>query len=67
MKTMNIQEYTDKYCGGNKAEFARTFGRLPQNVTKLFNDPGQWMVIVTGLKDCLVQVRGVKRHNALIG
>lgn len=55
---MNIKEYTDEYCEGNKAAFARAFNRLPQNVTKLFNEPDQWMVIIQEEVHLLVQVRG---------
>lgn len=55
---MNIQDYTDFAFNGNKADFARAFNRLPQNVTKLFNEPDQWMIVLDGKEHYLVQIRG---------
>jgi len=57
---MNIYEYNCKFFDGNKAAFARAFNRLPQNVSKMFNDPNQWMVVITEKKHLLVQIRGVQ-------
>ncbi len=54
---MNINKYTDKFCNGKKAEFARTFNRLPQNVSKLFNEPDKWMVVINKNEHILVQIR----------
>jgi len=59
---IDIEKYLKEYCNGSKAEFARAFNRLPQNVTKLFNDPEKWLVVFE--KDnsvhLLVQVRGCR-------
>ena len=60
---MDIRDYKDNYCNGNKAEFARVFGRLPQNVTKMFNEPDKWMVVVTDWRHYLVQIRGVRKAS----
>ncbi len=59
---MNINDYKKEFCNNNKAEFARAFGRLPQNVTKLFNEPKKWMVVRDPGVDLLVQIRG-SRNN----
>ena len=53
-------EYCDKYCHGVLAEFARAFGRLPQNVTPIFNSSEKWRVIFEGDKHLLVQVKEVR-------
>ncbi len=59
---MNIITYLNKCCDGNKAEFARRFGRLPQNVTPIFNHQEKWLVLRTESKgvtiDQLMQIKG---------
>ncbi len=56
---MDINSYLEYYCHGNKAEFARRFNRLPQNVTKLFNNPDKWLIHIDDNDHYLVQIRAV--------
>ncbi len=58
---MDINKYTNKYCNNNKAEFARTFNRMPQNVTKLFKEPDKWMVVIDKNRHLLVQIRNIHK------
>ncbi len=57
---MPLNEYIDKYFNGNKAAFGRAFNRLPQNVTKLFKNCDQWLVIINSTSHQLVQVRSTR-------
>jgi hypothetical protein len=54
---MQLNQYINQYFDGNKAAFGRAFNRLPQNVTKLFNNPSQWLVIIEDKQHTLVQIR----------
>jgi len=57
---MNVNEYLEIYCNGNKAAFARAFSRLPQNVTKIFNNPNQWFVVILEDEHLLTQIRAAR-------
>lgn len=57
---MKLQKYVDVYFDGNKAAFGRAFGRLPQNITKLFNNSDQWMIVIGKSTHKLVQIRATK-------
>ena len=54
---MKLDKYIDKYFNGNKAKFARAFGRTPQHINLMFKKANQWMVLELGSSHCLVQVR----------
>ena len=38
MKSLPLDQYIKIKYSGNKSEFAREFGLMPQNVNKLLND-----------------------------
>ena len=57
---MNVTDYLNQYHNGNKAEFARSFSRLPQNVTGIFNNPDKWQIIISDSKHQLVEIKAIK-------
>jgi len=61
---LELQDYIDSEFNGNKSAFARAFGRTPQNVNKLFANPGQWVVIELPLGHILSQTRAVRKLKA---
>lgn len=60
MDVLTLQEYLAEFCQNNKAELGRLLNRLPQNVTKLFNCPEKWLILVSESEHILVQVRCVR-------
>ncbi|MCP4494831.1 MAG: hypothetical protein GY820_47155 [Gammaproteobacteria bacterium] len=63
---VGIEDYKNQYCGGEKSQFARAFGRKPQNVTKLFKAPEKWGVVVNDMREhTLVQIRDVRRGDPI--
>ena len=58
---MEIEQYLDEHFAGNKADFARAFGRQPQNVSKIFKDPSRWRVITEGDEEYLVELKSKRR------
>ena len=59
---MKIHKYLKKYCNDNKAEFARQFGRHPQNVGHYFSRESEYKVIITDRRDILVQTTGKQEY-----
>ena len=50
MRILTINEYLDRYCSTNVkyprsyAEFARHFGKLPQNLGRIMNNKDKWLI-----------------------
>lgn len=52
---MNIYKYLHEYFEGNKAEFARQFGRKPQNVQMYFQNQKDYIIMITDKRDMLMR------------
>lgn len=54
---MKLGEYVKEFFNGNKAEFARAFGRTPQHVNTIFNNSDCWRVFINENEHSLVQIK----------
>ena len=63
MRAIPLQVYVDVNHQGNKAAFARAFGRSPQGVSKMFRNPDKWLIVLTELNRLIVEVRASTIHQ----
>lgn len=55
---IKIQNYVDKFCGGNKSEAARRFDIHPNEMGEIYRgvrDPSKKVIKVLGFKEKLVK------------
>ena len=57
MRATPLQVYVDVNHQGNKAAFARAFGRSPQGVSKMFRSPDKWLIVMSEGKHSIVEIR----------
>lgn len=60
---MTLNDYLQQYHNGCKASMARSLGRKPQHVTKMFRSPEKWVVVVEDGQHLICQIRAVCRSS----